>query len=160
MLFMKKTSVKVVVFGLMVSCSLFSCGKPSSRRMQNENSPSTKKSGIDALVELKQMAITVPIGSSCQLSSTSEDLTSWSFQQRGRDSQILTLQADEISSTTAERVNRDSVPYWRISGQMKSSSGETVNLQWQVREDQDETTGFSLIDEAGTVITELKQCQL
>jgi hypothetical protein len=128
--------------------------------MQKENSPLTNKSGRDALVELKQMAASIPIGSFCKLSSTSEDLTSWSFQQRGNDVQILSFQDDGISSTTAERVNRDSVPYWRISGQMKSISGDIVNLQWQVREDQDVTTEFSLVSEAGTVITELTQCQL
>lgn len=160
MLFMNRTSMRMIVFGLVAAFSLFSCGKTSTEKMQNENPPSAKKFGMDALLELREMAKSIPIGSSCQLSSMTEDLSSWSFKQPGADIQMLSFQDDQISATEAERVTRDSVPYWRISGEMKSSGGDVINLQWQVREDQNVTTSFSLMRESGSFMTELEQCQL
>ena len=135
------------------------CASHSSESGKARNDESSRKSGQEALIELNQMAKSISIGSLCRLASENEGLLNWSFERDGNPDESYVISASSIAEASAERVVKNRVPYWRFNGRMTASSDEVVGLTWEIREDTNLTTEFSIVDDSGATRTDFKECQ-
>jgi len=135
-----------------VAAALTACGLENKA---TSGAPVEDPNGAEtAVAELRQMAETVSIGTTCRLTERSEaasgSATIWEVVRNGEPQARFTVDtsANAPRAPTAKREQRDGVPYWRIDLDAAPGAESALSMSWEVREDSAATTAFALTRDA------------